>query len=541
MSPPRPPAPIPPGERRAAEADIAFLLEGTFPYVSGGVSSWVNTLLRGFPELRFAIYFLGSRPDDYGPMRYELPANVVHFETHYLFDTEGRPPQRDAHTDAAAFDKVRELHEHWRSPQRGAAMPDVDALFGAVIDEMDDRLDESHFLRGDRAWGYINEQYTAQCADPSFVDYFWTVRMMHAPLWRLQRLAAGMIPVRAFHTVSTGYAGLLGAMCQRRWRRPLVLSEHGIYTKERKIDLFSARWIADNRTALQRDATQLSYFRDMWIRFFEGIGRACYDASNPIIALYESNRQRQVLDGAAAERTTCIANGISIPTFAPLRALRPAAVPQVLCLIGRVVPIKDVKTFVRAMRTVVNRLPEAQGWIAGPTDEDPDYGRECEALVAGLGLQAHVKFLGFQRLTELLPKVGLVVLSSISEALPLVLLEGFAAGVPAVSTDVGSCRQLIEGLPGDDAALGRAGRVVSLADPRALADAAVELLADPQAWAAAAASGIARVERYYALDTMLDRYREVYDGALAQTAAASGGESPGGSVSVPSGEPTWPA
>ena len=288
--------------------------------------------------------------------------------------------------------------------------------------------------------------------------------------------------MRAFHSVSTGYAGLLGAMCKRRHGRPLLLSEHGIYTKERKIDLFSARWIADNRSVLQRDLTELSYFRQLWIRFFQGIGRACYDAADPVIALYEANRRRQVADGAADERTMTIPNGIPVERFAPLRDQRPADVPPVACLIGRVVPIKDIKTFIRAMHGVVQRLPGAEGWIAGPENEDPAYAQECRRLIDSLGLGERVRFLGFQELTALLPRIGVVVLSSISEALPLVLLEGFAAGVPAVSTDVGSCRQLIEGLGDEDAALGAAGRVVGLADPQALADATVELLAAAEAW-----------------------------------------------------------
>jgi glycosyltransferase involved in cell wall biosynthesis len=140
--------------------------------------------------------------------------------------------------------------------------------------------------------------------------------------------------------------------------------------------------------------------------------------------------------------------------------------------------------------------------------------------VAFLGLERRVKFLGFQNILDLLPRVGLVVLSSISEALPLVLLEGFAAGVPAISTDVGSCRQLVEGLAPDDRALGAAGRVVGIADPQALAEAAIALLADHGAWRAAAAAGIARVERHYTQSLMFDRYRELYTAALAAPDAA---------------------
>jgi glycosyltransferase involved in cell wall biosynthesis len=186
-------------------------------------------------------------------------------------------------------------------------------------------------------------------------------------------------------------------------------------------------------------------------------------------------------------------------------------VPQVLCLIGRVVPIKDIKTFIRSMVMVTKVLPQAQAWIAGPEEEAPEYAQECKDLAAQLGLSDQVKFLGFQKLTELLPKVGLVVLSSISEALPLVILEGYAAGVPAVCTDVGSCKQLVLGLPGEDAALGVSGQVVRIADPQALAQAALVLLQDEEKWRQASESAIQRVEKYYTQDLMFARYRALYE------------------------------
>ena len=78
---------------RARDADVALLLEGTFPYVSGGVSSWVNQMIRAFPDVRFALAFIGSRPQDYGPLRYELPKNVVHLEVHYVHAAMCTPPR----------------------------------------------------------------------------------------------------------------------------------------------------------------------------------------------------------------------------------------------------------------------------------------------------------------------------------------------------------------------------------------------------------------------------------------------------------------
>jgi glycosyltransferase involved in cell wall biosynthesis len=335
------------------------------------VSSWVNQIIRAFPDIRFAIVFLGSRRSDYGAPKYAIPANVVHVETHFLHDDivkvepHAKPTPRKG--DTQAYADVAKLHDGFKGNPGGLE------AFARIARELQPggRLTVDDFLHSEASWEMIAERYRHYCTDPSFVDYFWTVRIMHQPLWLLGKVAHQLIPVKAVHSISTGYAGFLGALIARSRGIPLVLSEHGIYTKERKIDLYQNEWIRDNRNVFQKDPADLSYFRQMWIRFFEWLGRLTYDAADPIIALYEANRLRQVADGALAERTFCIPNGISLARLSPLRELQPASPPPVLCLIGRVVPIKDIKTFIRAMRRVVNLMPEAEGWIAGPEDEDP--------------------------------------------------------------------------------------------------------------------------------------------------------------------------
>ena len=495
---------------RADSVDVLLLLEGTFPFVAGGVSSWVNQIIRGFPDIRFGAIFLGSRPEDYGDMRYALPDNLVHLETAYLFDNQSNPPVKPIKAPAGLMPEVERMHELFETNLKH---PDCTHLFSSLMDEAgpDGKISHEVFLYSREAWDFIKKSYRQRSTDPSFVDYFWTIRNIHTPFWRLREVALRCPSARIYHSVSTGYAGILGVLLKHRNKRPFMLSEHGIYVKERKIDLYQAQWLKDNRSVFEHDPSRVSYFRQLWIRFFEHLGYVTYQAADDIVALYEANRQRQLQDGAPPERTSNIPNGVDVERFAALRALRPATIPPVLCLIGRVVPIKDIKTFIRAMRTVVNRLPEAEAWIAGPEDESPGYARECHELAAQLGLSEKVRFLGFQKLTELLPKVGLVVLSSISEALPLVILEGYAAGIPTLSTDVGSCRQLVFGLPGEDEAIGASGRVVRSADPEALAQAALELLTDPLEWQRTSEAAIQRVEKYYSQPLMFDRYRALYD------------------------------
>lgn len=495
-------------------ADICLLLEGTWPYVRGGVSSWVNQLILGLPDFTFSVVFIGGQREAYGERQYRIPANVVHIEEHFL-ESAWRPVEalgRVGHEGAG--ETLRQMHRYLHDP----GIPE-EALGEGLLDTLaSGRLCLEDVLRSRSSWEAITEGYTRHCSDPSFVNYFWTLRTMQAPLIMLSQVAARLPRARALHSISTGYAGLLGAVLQRRWQCAYLLSEHGIYTKERKIDLTQASWISEGpdealRTGLD---TEFSYIRNLWIRFFERIGLLTYRAADPIISLYAGNRQRQIADGAHPSRTRVVPNGIAMAAWTDALQRRPAGIAPVVGLVGRVVPIKDVKTFIRAMRGVVSAIPEAEGWVVGPEEEDRAYAAECRSLVASLGLEGKVKFLGFRQIHDLLPNLGLMVLTSISEAQPLVILEAWAAGTPVVSSDVGSCRELIEGAADESPPLGCAGEVVAIADPQATARAIIGLLGNPERWRAAQAVGLERVNRYYTEALMLDRYRNLYRNATGR-------------------------
>ncbi len=492
------------------QVDVALLLEGTYPFVRGGVSGWVHKLIEGFPETTFSVVFLGGRRCDHGEPAYALPANVRHFERHYLFEPEGAPapPRPD---EGGALEEIDGLHRILRTT--GPEVP----MDGPMLERLARLLGEPGgitrglFLHGDASWERLCDGYRRECPDASFADYFWTIRAMHSSIFTLADIARRLPPARVSHAVSTGYAGLLGALLRHRRGQPLVLTEHGIYTKERKIDLASAERVPGDES----DGTGLGFGRRLWIRFFQGLGRIAYSSADAVIALYEGNRRRQIVDGAEPSRTRVIPNGVDVDRFRALRDRRAAEPPPVIGFVGRVVPIKDVKTFIRAMKTVVAQWPQAEGWIVGPTSEDQSYADECSHLVSSLGLEGRLAFRGFQAPEEILPRLGLLALSSISEALPLVVLEAFAAGLPVLSTDVGACRELIEGRTGEDRALGTAGAVVPIADPEALAGAALELMRDPSRWRGAQQAAIRRVERYYTQGHMIDAYRRVYEEAGA--------------------------
>src|SRR3954468_5106581 len=67
-------------------SDVCLLLEGTYPYVAGGVSSWVDQIVRGMPDLTFSLFYLGNQKAMNGTPHYKLPANVISLSEVYLYD-----------------------------------------------------------------------------------------------------------------------------------------------------------------------------------------------------------------------------------------------------------------------------------------------------------------------------------------------------------------------------------------------------------------------------------------------------------------------
>ncbi len=325
-------------------ADIALLLEGTFPYVRGGVSQWIHQILLSYPEYTFAIIFIGSSRDAYEKVFYELPPNVVHFEEHYLHEPEEAAKPKPMEGDKKTFEEVEAFLDRIRNAPQNGSIPEF-AHMAKMLSE-GKHLTKESFLHSKKSFEIICKSYSFYCTDPSFVDYFWIIRSMHKPIWLMAEIAKSIPKVKICHTISTGYAGFLGALIHYTRGFPLILTEHGIYTKERKIDLSQIEWIKDNRTLFQREATENGYFRQLWIGFFEKIGKFCYDSCDAITTLYEANRLRQIEDGADPEKTSIIPNGVDVAKFAPLRARRGEKNEPIVCLIGRVVAIKDIKTFV---------------------------------------------------------------------------------------------------------------------------------------------------------------------------------------------------
>ena len=496
-------------------SDVCLLLEGTYPYAAGGVSSWVDQIIRGMPDLSFSLFYLGNQKSMRGAPAYKLPENVVSLSEVFLYD-------QLSSAELTPSKAPRDLAKLFYHSLRKFLAGKTDAVRIAKFWELIECLDAiggnytfGNLCKDFEAWELQLELYQRLAPTESFIDFFWTTRFLPLPIWHLLSGRHDLPAARVYHSVTTGYAGLIGAVAARKFKAPYLITEHGIYNNERLAEISRADWIYEAESTVFRYSEGLSVFKRLWVEFFFFLSRVAYSSADLVFALYQGNATLQIEYGADPRKMEVLPNGIDPNKFDEAlqkRSERRRTASEKHCIgfIGRVVTIKDVKTLIRAARILIQNVPGAVIQIIGPTNEDPEYFEECQAMVSEFGLPEVVLFLGSQDIVKVLDQIDVMILTSLSEGLPLVILEAFSAGIPVVATDVGSCRELIHGRSPEDQALGPAGIVTRVASPSETAAALQKLITNPSLMRDMGAAGRRRVERYYTQKALLARYHQVY-------------------------------
>jgi glycosyltransferase involved in cell wall biosynthesis len=491
--------------KKSDNVDILLVCEGTFPYIKGGVSSWIYQLINGLNDFKFGVVFIGGNPKEYGEIKYKIPENLIHIETHFLFDFGVDYKKEKIEGNKDLVPKMRELHYWFR--KHGDVLNDE-------LKKIDfyNKIDEKQFLYSKKSFDFIKEEYYKNAPDVPFIDYFWTVRNIHSPIWKIVNIAKNIVNFKIVHSPSTGYAGFLGAFLKENYKKKFILTEHGIYLMERKIDIMLSNWIEEYKLNILKSSNETNYIKELWIRFFQGINKFAYETADKIISLYNGARNTQILLGADINKTEVIPNGVNMEKFENIYKKRKQKkeFKNVVTFVGRVVPIKDIKTFITAIKIASQTINDIEGWIIGPTDEDKEYYNECIEHVRTLNAEKNIKFFGFKPIEEILSDISIITLTSISEGMPLVILEAFAAGIPAVCTNVGSCSELIYGKNEEDIKIGKAGEITPVANPTLLAKNYIELLTDKNIYEKYSKNALERVKRYYDEKKLFDRYKEIY-------------------------------
>lgn len=479
---------------------ITLITEGTYPTAHGGVSVWCDQLVGGMPEHEFqvqAIVASGSELALWPPRE-----NVA--EVH-LVPLWGPTPARGI----AA-----------RRPWRRAASAEFDEALAGLLDAIfrsgpDDlpgfmsslRRLRSFARRGDlthrlRSMPVVHEvlhrwrrtpipgrplRPTDRVALASVDD---AVRATGLLEHFLRPLAAAVPETDLCHAVSNGLASLIAFGAMWDHGTPFLLTEHGVYLRERHLEY--------------RQGQSSFAVRAFTMRFFSLLTAAAYQAADFIAPGSDYNGRWQLRQGASAHRIRRIHNGIDPAEFPP----GPEPETPTLSWLGRVTQIKDLEVLITAFRLVADRVPRARLRLFGsPPAGDEGYRRKCLGLVDALGLSDNVSFEGrVASSVEAYHAGSLVVLSSRSEGFPYTVIEAMATGRATVSTDVGGVRE----------AVGDTGLVVPPGDAQAFASACLTLLQDDALRARLAGRARERAHRLFTLQRCLDSYRQLYPAVAAR-------------------------
>jgi len=242
------------------------------------------------------------------------------------------------------------------------------------------------------------------------------------------------------------------------------------------------------------------------------VERALAGLTTRLVAITPGQRQELVeLRIAPADKIVVIPLGLDLAPFlrAPDKSEARAALGlpidrPLLGLVARLVPIKDVGTFLRALALVREHRPDVQALIVGDGSERS----ALETLALELGLAETCRFLGWRADTpRIYAALDALVLSSLSEGSPVAAIEAMASARPVVATAVGGVPELVRDRDN--------GLLVPPGDARALADALGEVLDDDAARIRYGLAARAAVYPQHDASRLIEDIDDLYTGSLA--------------------------
>jgi len=473
---------------------VLFLVSGVYPHYMGGVSTWADSLIRGLPDIRFQIVSVVSNPNV--ELRYRLPPNVEGITTLPLWGEE-RPEEFNGETYRSFLSRritTRDGHVRRHFLPHFEEFLEGSINGGGGLESVAESLYQMHMYFRDRDFKKTFQSKQVFDLFESFLaghQLYRHINVLEAAnvLRTLSRYLKVVTihpgPADVSHSAIASIAGLVGVVEKMKRNVPFILTEHGLYYRERVLDLINRA--PDFPTKV------------LWSNFFRTVARLNYRFADGVYPVCKFNRRWQREIGVPDDRISVIYNGVDTEKFRPIIVERPQPGPTVTSVI-RIDRLKDAMNLIVAMSHVRQEVPDVRCLIYGPSP-DLDYAQLCLETVRRLRLRDVVKFMGYTSEPEVAYNEGdVVVMPSISEGFPYALLEAMAVGKPIVATDVGGVRE----------ALGDGGLIVPPRSPRLLADAIMTLLRDPVLAGRLGSQARLRVQVGYSIDSFLQQYEDVY-------------------------------
>lgn len=463
---------------------VCMILEGCYPYTRGGVSSWVNDYIKSSPDTEYVLWTIHSKHEDAEEMMYELPENVVELKKVFIED---------------AFEDKKSYSRSLKSGREN---------YKEVIESLETFLTGGDYIKALEICRNYNLSISDVAHSGELLDYsrtlsekkdnlglaetFYGMRSMLLPI--LYLIEQEIPEADIYHSIVAGYGGVLGSVAKLVKGKPFIVSEHGLYPREREEELLINDWLVDD-------------LRDLWINFFYNLSECAYSFADKVTALFEEANKKQEALGCNIKKCEFIQNGIYCDKYTDIEFREDDGWVNIGAFI-RFAPIKDVKTLIYAFKNLKEQMSNVRLYIFGDID-DQEYEQECKGIIEELNID-DIHILGYVDTIEYMKRIDLTVMTSISEGQPLALLESLAGGRPCVVTNVGNCKEIVEGKSENE----RGGICCSPMDINGITKALNTLCLDSNLRRQYGMNGKNRIVKNYNHNKMMKRYFEVYNEVL---------------------------
>ena len=477
---------------------VALTGEGTYPYVTGGVSTWADILINRLKNVDFILIPILMTP--YIKLKYQVPPNVVQMIKIPLWGSE--EPSEFVHGERFSRIYKRKL----RTIRERDYIKIIVELISIIIDfiygkkddyeELGDALvkfydffqiyDYHETFRDKIIWDtYITkteEIFRERDIEiPSIYDMIESLRF----LYRFFIVLLANVPeAHVYHSSAAAFCGIPCVIAKKKYGSKFILTEHGIYAREQY--LYASREGIPFRT------------KEFLLGLIGTIVKLNYHFADVISPVCNYNKRWELKWGAKESKIKTIYNGIDVLRFRKFnveRSNRPTVV-----MVARIDPLKDIETFIRTCYIVKKKIPDVLFKLYGPAI-DQDYYNRCYALYEKLELGNNFVFAGPTDRPEVAYNEGdVVMLTSISEAFPFTVIEAMACEKVVISSDVGGTKEVLEGF----------GYIVKPRDHEEFAKAAIKVLSNIEEAKSLGAEARERILLGFTIEDMVDNYSNLY-------------------------------
>lgn len=261
----------------------------------------------------------------------------------------------------------------------------------------------------------------------------------------------------------------------------------------------NTRFVVTSHTT--RPETQIHCLRHVRGLYEYTAGRFTVNSADIVIALDENIRNNLISYGAKPEKIRIIPNGVDTERFFPTKRKKGQIV---IGYIGRLVKGKGVNYLIQAFKSIA-KIYDVKLNIVGDGAERTVFENMCKTPC----LQGKIEFWGAldpKQIPDFFNLIDILVLPSLSEGMPTVVLEAMACGKAVIATDVGATSTLINSE--------EVGILVQPASHSAISKALEHLILDDELRIQIGKNARKRIEQFYSWQVIADYIEKAYAEAM---------------------------